>query len=116
MFSKVLQGLRIDSDLTQEELARLLRVSRQVLSKYETGENEPNLDFLLRCSEHFNVSVDYLLGKAKISVPQESLFDFLNNNDIDSSKKFNYILLACKNDKKYIDFIYSVLVATQKLK
>lgn len=49
--------------LSQEELAEVLNVSRQTISKWETGQSQPDLDKLLPLCELFEISADELLGK-----------------------------------------------------
>jgi transcriptional regulator with XRE-family HTH domain len=48
-------------DTQQADFARLLGVSQSQLSKYERGESEPSLEVLLRLSEKFGKSVDWIL-------------------------------------------------------
>ena len=47
--------------MSQEELAGLLYITRQALSKWENGTSIPSIDSLLEVSKIFNVSFDYLL-------------------------------------------------------
>lgn len=56
-----LQYLRKKKKLTQEELANRLNVSRQSVSKWETGDGYPEMDKLMQLSDLFEVSVDDLL-------------------------------------------------------
>lgn len=53
--------LRKENNYTQEQLAELLGVSRQSISKYESGIAYPETEKLIRLSELFGCSVDYLL-------------------------------------------------------
>jgi transcriptional regulator with XRE-family HTH domain len=53
--------LRKNSKMSQEELADLLYITRQALSKWENGTSIPSIDSLLEVSKIFNVSFDYLL-------------------------------------------------------
>ena len=48
---------------SQAELAGKISVSRTVITRLETGEQEPDLSYLLALSELFDVSVDHLIGK-----------------------------------------------------
>lgn len=114
LFGEILQELRKDHGLTQEEVALKLNVSRTVLSKYESNENEPNLDFLVRCSDFFHVSVDYLLGKTKISLPQDFIHEFNYSKNV--MKKINFILQKFSSSKKYIDYVYAVLASLKYFK
>lgn len=64
VFSEQLKKLRDSKNLSQEDLAQKLFVSRQSISKYETGEATPDMTNLIRLAEIFGVSLDYLiLGK-----------------------------------------------------
>ena len=57
-----IRALREDSDQSQTQLARRLGMSQAGYSKYETGENEVPTSILIRLSEMYQTSVDYLLG------------------------------------------------------
>ena len=59
-----IQELRKKSSMTQEQLAELLRVSPQAISKWERGVANPDLYLIPDIAEVFNVSADYLLGIA----------------------------------------------------
>ena len=56
-----IQILRRQKDISQEQLAEQLNVSRQAISKWETGESLPDIDNILRLSSIFDVTTDYLL-------------------------------------------------------
>lgn len=60
-FGKNLQSVRKLNHLSQEELAEMLGVSRQAVSKWEIGEGYPEIDKLLLLSKRFNISLDSLL-------------------------------------------------------
>ena len=114
MFGDILRELRLDQKMTQEELSSKLGVSRVVLSKYETGDNEPDFAFLVRVSDYFNVSTDYLLGKTKISTPNSSLRDL--ECSVVNSKRLNEIISKFKEDEKYIEFVHYILSKVDKIK
>ncbi len=58
--------LRTEKNLSQGDLADALEVSRQSISKWETNASVPELDKLVKLSEVFDVSLDYLItGKRK---------------------------------------------------
>ena len=63
-FSEKLYRLRKQSGLSQEELAEKLEVSRQAVSKWESGASMPESGKLPAISAFFGVSLDYLLGDA----------------------------------------------------
>ena len=59
-----IKKLRTGQNLSQDDLAEKLYVSRQSISKYENGEATPDIDKLVQLAEIFGVSLDYLvLGK-----------------------------------------------------
>ena len=57
-----IKELREDKKLTQEELAELVPISRQAVSRWERGKSLPNHDVLLKLSEIFSVTIDELLA------------------------------------------------------
>ena len=61
MLSEKLYKLRKNSGLSQEQLAEKLNVSRQAISKWESGTAVPESEKLVTISNYFGVSVDYLL-------------------------------------------------------
>lgn len=76
--------LRKQNGLSQEELAMRLNVSRQSVSKWESGTSVPDLNKIIRLSEIFEVSTDYLLkdeieDEASEYTESKNEFDFDNN-------------------------------------
>ena len=65
MFKDNLISLRKMNKLSQEELADKIGVSRQTLSKYETGESLPDIEKCKRLADVFNVTVDDLINYEK---------------------------------------------------
>ena len=61
MFKDALRQLRIDQGISQEKLGEILDVSRQSISKYESGLSEPDFDKLIMIAEYFDVTTDFLL-------------------------------------------------------
>lgn len=57
-----IRDLREDHDLKQRQVADILNCSQQVYSNYELGQRDIPTDVLIRLSDFYNVSVDYLLG------------------------------------------------------
>ena len=60
-FGEKLRTLRREKGLSQEELAAMVGVSRQALSKWEAGQSRPELDKLLALSDIFSVTMDSLV-------------------------------------------------------
>ena len=61
MYQRI-RDLREDHDLKQRELADYLNCSQRVYSNYELGQRDIPTDILIKLSNFYNVSVDYLLG------------------------------------------------------
>lgn len=64
-FCDRLKQVRIEKKLSREDLAGKIGVSYSAIAKYETGKREPDYDTLVKLSDFFNVTVDYLLGKSR---------------------------------------------------
>ncbi len=62
-FQSVLKSLRKSNNLTQEDLAKALKVSRSTIGMYENGSREPDYETLESIADYFNVDIDYLLGR-----------------------------------------------------
>ena len=66
----ILKTLREKRGLTQEQLAERVMVTRQAVSRWETGETQPNTDTLKLLSKEFDVSINTLLGSPRSLVCQ----------------------------------------------
>ena len=62
-FGKILKEQRKINDLTQEDLAGLLNVSRSAISNWEIGRNYPDIQTLIEISKLLGVSIDFLLNE-----------------------------------------------------
>ena len=60
-FNEKLQTLRADKNMTQEELAKELYVSRTAISKWESGRGYPNIDSLKAIAKYFHITIDELI-------------------------------------------------------
>ncbi|MGD6857977.1 helix-turn-helix transcriptional regulator [Bacillus infantis] len=56
-----IKKLRAENNLTQEQLAEKLQVSRSTISSWETGRSYPDLEMVIGICDSFNVSLDFLL-------------------------------------------------------
>ena len=102
-FSKRLKNLRTERDISQEDLARLLNISRTSVTNYELGRNEASAQVLNKLATIFNCSIDYLLGKTDIRNAGEQIDDILNEAMIGMSKK-DYEQLTEVQKKQIRDF------------
>ncbi|MGR5880918.1 transcriptional regulator [Bacillus toyonensis] len=81
---KKIKHLRLINNMTQEDIASQLFISRQVISKWELGKSLPDLTNLLALSNLFNVSIDSLLKEDSN----------LQNQIIKQSNYKRYLLIA----------------------
>ena len=93
-FCDKLQKIRKENNITQEGLADKLSVSRQAVSKWESGTAYPDTEKLIQISKIFNVSLDELVNdnKDSSSIKKNKKFNFMETFDIISkfiSKSFN---------------------------
>ena len=96
-FNEKLQRLRTGKNLTQEQLAEQLYVSRTAISKWESGKGYPNIDSLKSISTFFSVTIDELLSS-------EELID-LAETENDSNIKRIYNIISALMDVLTVGFI-----------
>lgn len=58
-----LKEIRKSKGISQLKLALALNTNQNTVSRYETGEREPDLNTLIQIADYFNVSIDYLLER-----------------------------------------------------
>ncbi len=91
-FGQKIKKLRRDADMTQEQLAELLNISPQAVSRWETDVAMPDISLLPPLANMFNVTTDYLLGMeeyqkdAKKAEFDEAFHQYWNHDD----KEKNY--------------------------
>lgn len=73
IISKYLQFLRKKHNYTQNELAKRLDISRQAVSKWETGAAIPDLEILLKISKLYGITINDILEP---SIPARKITDF----------------------------------------
>ncbi len=61
-----IEDLRIDNDLTQQNVADILHCQREVYRRYEKGIRELPLSYAIILADYYNVSLDYLVGRTNI--------------------------------------------------
>ena len=63
--AEILKSIREKNNLTQDQMADRVMVSRQAVSRWETGETQPNTNTLEILSKEFSVSINTLLGSPR---------------------------------------------------
>ena len=59
-----IRDLREESDLTQEQIAKILMCDQSLYSKYERGERPLPLELAVKLADFYHVSLDYLVGRS----------------------------------------------------
>lgn len=62
-----LREIRKNKKLSQVKVSMDLNICREALSHYENGRRSPDIDMLIKMSEYFNVSIDYLIRGQEFS-------------------------------------------------
>lgn len=91
-FSERLKELRTQKGLSQQELADRTNQTKQAISQYERSVRKPDMEVLAALCDIFNVSMDYLTGKADVTVR------FLNTDDLKALDKSAQICPVKAND------------------
>ncbi len=68
-----IKNLREELNMTQQELADKLEGAKSTVAMYEKGNRKPSLEVLVKLSEIFDCSIDYLLGKTDVKKPIENI-------------------------------------------
>lgn len=63
LFAEKLKILRLEMNMTQNQLSDVLDTTQRKISYWESGKIEPDLCSLWKIADFFDVSVDYLLGR-----------------------------------------------------
>lgn len=90
VFGEKLKELRIEKNMTQDELGRIFEpnLAQSTIGTYEKGLREMSYTNLIRVSEYFNVSIDYLLG---IEKEKQSISKYLEENNKKSNDIINFL-------------------------
>lgn len=67
-FGNILEELRKDRKMTQKELSVVIYVTTGTISNYENDRYLPDIEKLIMLADYFNVTIDYLLGRASYNL------------------------------------------------
>ena len=92
---EIILKLRKDKNITQDELGKILRVSNQAVSKWETGGGLPDIELLPSIADYFNVSIDKLFGREISDYSDVDTEIARHIQSFDSDKKLQAALEHC---------------------
>ena len=84
-FGKALSTLRKEADMTQNEIADKLNLSRQAISKYERGESFPDISVLVMIAELFHITLDQLINYGEPTKGESSILRNVAKGNADIS-------------------------------
>ncbi|MTI49562.1 helix-turn-helix domain-containing protein [Sporosalibacterium faouarense] len=65
-FGSKLKELRIEKNMTQAQLAKIIKVARATIGRYEADERFPDQETLKKLASYFDVTIDYLLDRTNM--------------------------------------------------
>ena len=104
-----IKNIRYNNNISQEEMAKILKINRNYLSRIETNKSLPTAEVLSRMAEAFHISIDNLLGinlegKEGAMLKEKKIkkiiqyLEYLNNSELDFVIN---ILCVMTNNNKY---------------
>lgn len=104
---KNIHRLRIENNMTQSALARLMNVARSCIANWETGARIPNCDYIKQLAAIFHVPMDHIYGitnhKYNINVPDYFELDFMKLNSKGMRQLYEYYKYLTGNEEYSAD-------------
>ena len=107
-----LRKLREEKNITQVKLSTDLEVSQELISRYELGSSFPQPQMLIKLSNYFNCSIDYLLGVTDVRTPVKYLS--LSSDTIKNAEIINKYNSLSNTYKEFFERLLSCLLDSNK--
>ena len=103
MISMRIRKLRKQAKLSQEMMAEKIGVSRQAITKWETGLGVPDIENLVAIADLFKLSLDELMGRdiEHETLAKDYLYESVTEYDIDGKKNFDISFMGANKLKLY---------------
>ena len=103
MISMRIRELRKQAKLSQEMMAEKIGVSRQAITKWETGLGVPDIENLIAIADLFKLSLDELMGRdiENETLAKDYLYESVTEYDIDGKKDFDISFMGANKLKLY---------------
>ena len=103
MISMRIRELRKQAKLSQEMMAEKIGVSRQAITKWETGLGVPDIENLVAIADLFKLSLDELMGRdiEHETLAKDYLYESITEYDIDGKKDFDISFMGANKLKLY---------------
>ncbi len=122
MLHEVLKMLRLNSRMTQKQVAEMLNVDRSTYTYYETGKIKPNVDTLVKLCNIFNVSMDILteINGKNLAILKKNLEERLSSGEnsqvVESlnlqEQQILLLFKLCKNKEEAIETLKELVLKT----
>jgi len=106
-----LKTLREKSGESMSETAEILNIAKSTYASYEYGKREPNIEMLTKIANHYNVSVDYILGRPEAKSPEDPLQVLVQQKNLDALEQVlfeRYMQLPENARKEFVKFMQQV--------
>lgn len=90
MFGDIIKQLRSEKEISQQELADAIGISKSAISMYEINKRVPELETFEAIADYFNVDMDYLMGKTDI----RRRYTFIDDETFDNENIINKIVMT----------------------
>ncbi len=87
-FKYRLRNLRIEKNLTGEQLANAIGVKKTTISTWENGKAFPEIGTLIKLANYFDVSIDYILGRNNATSNDKTILDNLSDEQLEKAKSY----------------------------
>lgn len=108
-----IKQLREENNWTQLELSKKMNCAMSSIAMYENETRKPSMEVLIKLSEIFDCSIDYILGKSDIRNPEKAQEDPLGLAKIGFSME-NYTPLTEKQKEQIRDLLEIILKDNKK--
>lgn len=114
---EILEELRRDAGLTQQQVGDLLHIGNSAVSAYESDKAVPPAEALVILADYFNVSIDYLLGRTRQRIPWDAYTRPLlqGNEDCTVETVVSELLSAAPEDRAAVCAVLRLAAQKSKL-
>lgn len=108
-----IKQLREEKNITQQELADKINGAKSTIAMYEKGTRKPSMQILIKLSDIFDCSIDYLLGKSDVRKPEIQNEDLLDLAKVGFTKE-NYNPPSDKQKEQIRTILETILEDNKK--
>ncbi len=101
-----LKEIRLNSNKTQNEVAKELNIGRASYNRYELGLTDPSIETLINMAKYFHTTIDNLIGFEVPYLLDTSTLSYIQKQVVDQIKN-----LSDENCKRVQDFITGIMIA-----